>query len=158
MNCLSLPACDAVSIGSQGQVIYLTSNRVTSVCATHSANGATAGPQVGAVSASRTAKGASRRQLPSRYSKNHVRFSGSRVIQSSRKAINLRSNGFHEIAGQTVASSRIDMPETEAGIEPEGSGCKRVELSGLLHFLNGLRCRYRLPESGRGRGPRISPC
>src|SRR5260370_39266899 len=52
--------------------------------ATHSAIGATARPQVGAVLVSCTAKGAIKRQLPSRCSKNHSRLRGCRVIQSNR--------------------------------------------------------------------------
>lgn len=47
-----------------------------SVLATHSANGATARPQVGAVSDSRTANEPIRRQFPLRCSKNHSRLSG----------------------------------------------------------------------------------
>jgi hypothetical protein len=53
---------------------------------THSAKGATARAHIGAVSDSLTANGAMSRQFPSRPSKNHSRFSGSRVIQSSTQA------------------------------------------------------------------------
>jgi hypothetical protein len=55
-----------------------------SCCATHSAIGATARPQIGAVSDSRTANDPASRQLPSRCSKNHSRLRGCRAIQSSR--------------------------------------------------------------------------
>jgi hypothetical protein len=44
-------------------------------CATHSATGATARPQVGAVSESCFANDPINRQLPFRSSKNHSRFS-----------------------------------------------------------------------------------
>jgi hypothetical protein len=64
-----------------------------SVCATHSANGATARPQVGTDSDSRIANGAIKRQLPSRCSKSHCRASGSRVIQSRTKASTLGRTG-----------------------------------------------------------------
>jgi hypothetical protein len=61
-----------------------------------------------------------RRQFPPLCSKNHARFKGSRVIQSSKRH-RLRSNGLHEIAREAVASRSIGMPEAEAGIEPERS-------------------------------------
>jgi hypothetical protein len=37
------------------------------------------------------------------------------------EGINLRSNRLHEIAGEAVAGGSVDVPETEARIEPEGS-------------------------------------
>jgi hypothetical protein len=55
-------------------------------CVTVSAIGATARPQIGAVSDSRAANDPMSRQLPSRCSKNHSRLRGLRVIQSSRYA------------------------------------------------------------------------
>ena len=59
-------------------------SRDHSVPATHSAIGATARPQVGAVSESLTASAAISRQLPSRCSRNHSRLRGSRVTQSTK--------------------------------------------------------------------------
>src|ERR1039458_2376853 len=53
---------------------------------THSAKGATARPHMGAVSDSRAAKGAIRRQFPSLCSKSHSRLSGSFITQSSKNA------------------------------------------------------------------------
>ena len=57
-----------------------------SVSAIHSATGATARPQVGAVSESLIASCAMRRQFPFRCSKNHSRLKVSRVIQSTKNS------------------------------------------------------------------------
>ena len=65
------------------------------------------GPRFGAVCDSSIANALINRQFPSRCSKNHARFSGSRVIQSSRKASTCGSNWLHEIAGEAIASRSI---------------------------------------------------
>ena len=57
--------------------------RDQSARAVHSANGATARAHIGAVSLKWMASDAISRQVPSRCSKSHSRFSGSRVIQSN---------------------------------------------------------------------------
>jgi CheY-like chemotaxis protein len=61
--------------------------------ATHSAYGATARPQVGAVWAMRAANDPIRRQFPSRCSKNHSRLSGWLVTQSSTYASHCARTG-----------------------------------------------------------------
>ncbi len=77
--------------------------------AAYSATGATARPHVSAVSDSLTANEPIRRQLPSRCSKNHSRFSGSRIIQSSKKSVNLRADGLRKIVRQGIASGRVNV-------------------------------------------------
>src|SRR5450631_977008 len=77
--CRLLPWVSLVANGASGWRMVDQKAR-----ATHSAIGATARPQIGAVVESWTAKDAIRRQLPSRCSKNHSRLRGCRVIQSNR--------------------------------------------------------------------------
>ena len=96
-----------------------------SVRATHSAKGATARPQVGAVSDNRAVNNPIRRQLPSRCSKNHSRPSGSRVIQSSTKAstwgrtASIKSHAKESRAG--ISTCRKPRP----GSSPSGAAARR---------------------------------
>src|SRR2546422_5000411 len=87
MNSCPLPSTLRRWVSRVGKMWSLRASLRTElhkVCATHSANGATARPHVGAVSESRAASGAINRQLPSRCSRNHSRLRDPLAIQSSR--------------------------------------------------------------------------
>jgi hypothetical protein len=87
MVLLSLLVCGVASSEWEAQLLPLGFREFDqSVRATHSAKGATARPHIRAVCDSSTARALINRQVPSRCSKNQARFSGSRVIHSSKKA------------------------------------------------------------------------
>src|ERR1700731_625076 len=81
--------------------------------------GATALPQVGAVSESMIASGAIRRQFPSRCSRNHSRLRVSRVIQSSKNSSTWGAHNLHEIAGKTIASGCVYMENAKPGVKTQ---------------------------------------